>query len=99
MENQMDTLQRNIASTRGEAIAASLLAEIAIRALISLASNKKEMLAGMYAFIDNTLNESGPGKGDANDEFSTLVRETARFQTMQHLDAIARLVDQPPRKD
>ena len=95
----MDAFQKNIAATRGEAIAASLLAEIAIRTLMSMAANKQEMLAGMYAFIDNTLNMSGPGKSDANDEFNTLVRETARFQTMQHLDAIARLIDQPPRKD
>jgi hypothetical protein len=95
----MDAFQRNIAATRGEAIAASLLAEIAIRTLMSLASNKQEMLAGMYAFIDNTLNISGPGKAEANDEFNTLVRETARFQTMQHLDAISRLIEQPPRKD
>lgn len=91
----MDAFQKNIAATRGEAIAASLLAEIAIRTVMSMAANKQEMLAGMYAFIDNTLNMSGPGKGDASDEFNTLVRETARFQTLQHLDAIARSIDQP----
>src|SRR5262245_14350236 len=36
----------------------------------------------MSAFIDETLNMSGPGRGDAQDELNTLMRETARFQAI-----------------
>jgi hypothetical protein len=50
--------------------------------------NPEDALAGMTAFIDDTLNLSGPGKGDAHDELNTLMRETARLQAMQTLDAI-----------
>lgn len=50
----------------------------------------------MSEFIDNTLNISGPGTGDAHDEFNTQMRETARHQAMQHLDAIRSLFGNPP---
>ena len=43
-----------------------------------------------------TLNMSGPGRGDAHDEFNTQLRETARFQVMQSLDAITRMFRNPP---
>jgi hypothetical protein len=52
----------------------------------------------MSAFIDETLNMSGPGRGDAHDEFNTQMRETARFQAMQSLDAIARMFRNPPAR-
>jgi len=50
----------------------------------------------MSAFVDETLNMSGPGGGDAHDELNTQMRETARFQAMQSLDAIARMFRNPP---
>ena len=61
---------------------------------------ENEMLRGMVssAFIDETLNMSGPGSGDAHDEFNTQVRETARFQAMQSLDAIARMFRNSPAR-
>jgi hypothetical protein len=95
-ENQMNALQKNIAVARGEAIAASLLASAAIHVALSIVSNPKELLAKISAFIDDTLNLSGPGRGDADDEFDTQVRETARFMAMQNLDAIARMLNNPP---
>lgn len=50
----------------------------------------------MYAFIE-TLNMSGPDRGDAYDELNTQMRETARFQAMQSLDA-TRIESQPIRR-
>jgi hypothetical protein len=60
--------------------------------------NREQLLAAITAFIDDTLNRSGPGSGDADDEPNTLMRETARFQAMQHLDAIARMINNPTTK-
>jgi hypothetical protein len=98
LEVRMDALQKNIAVARGEALAATLLASAALQAALAMISNREEFLARISAFIDETLNLSGPGRGDANDEFNTQVRETARFQAMQNLDAIARMFNSPPRK-
>jgi hypothetical protein len=92
----MNALEKNIAVTRGEAIAASLLASAAIHVALSIVSNRQELLAKISAHIDDTLNLSGPGRGDADDEFHTQVRETARFMAMQNLDAIARMLNNPP---
>lgn len=80
----------NIAVARGEAIAANLLASAALQALFSVVANKEQTLSGIAAFIDGTLNMSGPGKGDPNDEFNTQMREVARHSAMQTLDAIRR---------
>ena len=86
----MEALQKNIAVARGEALAANLLASAAIRAVIAIDANKEETLSVISAFIDDTLNMSGPSKGDPNDEFNTHVREIARLHAMQTLDAIKR---------
>ena len=88
----MNALQKNIAIARGEALAANLLASAAIQAALAIISNREEFLARMSAFIDETLNMSGPGRGDAHDVFNTQMRETDRFQAMQSLDAIARSI-------
>ena len=95
----MNALQKNIAVARGEALAASLLASAAIQLALAMASNREELLDRISAFIDDTLNLSGPGKGDANDEFNTQSRETARLQAMQNLDAIRRMLNNPPKRD
>ncbi|BAL73734.1 hypothetical protein [Bradyrhizobium cosmicum] len=89
----MNALEKNVAVARGEALAASLLASAALQGLFMFVppQNRKEVLAKINAFVDDTLNHSGPGKGDADDEPSTLMRETARFQVTQHLDAMARM--------
>lgn len=88
----MDALQKNIAVARGEALAASLLAAAALRTLFSMVSNGDEVLASINAMIDNSLNMSGPAKGNPDDQFNTQVRETARFHAAQHLDAIEELL-------
>jgi hypothetical protein len=93
----MNALEKNIAVARGEALAASLLASATLQALLLMVSNREEFVEKIYAFVDGTLNLSGPGKGDANDEFNTLVRETARLQATQHLDGIRRMIDNLPR--
>lgn len=95
----MNALQRNIATARGESLAAILLASAAIRTAFAIASNKEELLNGISAFVDGTLNVAVPNKGDPNDEFNTLVRETARFQAMQSLDAIAQMLKNPPTQN
>ena len=94
----MNALEKNIAVARGEAIAASLLASPALQTALLLVPNCTELLGGIYAFVDDTLYASGPGKGDATDEPNTQVRETARFMVMQHLDGIARTLGGPPTK-
>ncbi len=88
----MNALEKNIAVARGEAIAANLLALAALQAVLAMVPNREEVLTRMSDFIDQTLNLSGPGKGDANDEPNTQMRETARFQAMQSLDAIRRML-------
>jgi hypothetical protein len=93
----MDALQKNIAVARGEAMAASLLAAAAIQLALSLISSREEAIRGMSAWIDDTLNSSGPGAGDRDDEFNAQIRETARFMAMQHLDGMARMFRNPPR--
>lgn len=92
----MDALKKNIAVTRGEALAAHLLASAAIQAVFAMISDRDELLKRMSEFIDVALNTSGPNKRDANDEFNTMVRETARFQATQTLDAIAGMFRSPP---
>lgn len=87
----MDALKKNIAVARGEAMAAQLLASLAIQAVLTMTANREEVLERMSAFIDDTLNMSRPGKGDASDEFNSQVRETARIQAMQTLDAVRRM--------
>src|SRR5262249_2902603 len=94
----MNALEKNIAIARGEALAAHLLASAAIRAALAITSNREEVLAQMSAFIDESLNMSGPGRGDGHDEFNTQMRETARFQAMQSLDAIRRMFRNPPAR-
>ena len=94
----MNALQKNIAIARGEALAANLLAFAAIQAALTIISNREEVLTWMSAYIDEALNKSGPGQGDAHDEFNTQMRETARFQAMQSLDAITRMFRKPPTR-
>jgi hypothetical protein len=88
----MNALEKNIAVARGEALAASLLATAALQAALALTANREEVLERMNAFVDETLNMSGPGRGDANDEINALMRETARYRAMQTLDQIARMI-------
>jgi len=91
-EKIMNALEMNIAVARGEALAASLLASAALQAVFMFVppQNREDLLSRITAFVDDTLNRSGPAKGDAQDEPNTQMRETARFQAMQNLDAIAR---------
>ena len=93
-----NALDKNIATARGEASAAHLLASAAIQAALAIISNREEVFARMSTFIDETLNMSGPGRGDAHDELNTLMRETTRFQAMQSLDASARTFRNPPAR-
>jgi hypothetical protein len=89
----MNALEQDVAVARGEALAASLLASAAIQTLLAMVANREEFITAMEAFIDGTLNLSGPRKGDANDELNTLMRETARDQAMKHLDGIKRMLN------
>ncbi len=95
----MNALEKNIAVARGEAMAASLLASVALQSLFAIVpvENREQMLSRIMAFVDDTLNISGPGKGDAHDEPNTQMREVARFQAMQHLDAIKKMMDNSPK--
>jgi hypothetical protein len=89
----MNALEKNVAVARGEALAASLLASLAIQAILVMVANREEFLTKMEVFIDETLNLSGPGGGDAHDEPNTLMRETARDIAMKHLDGIKTMLN------
>jgi len=93
----MNAIEKNLAVARGEALAANLLATAALQSVFMLSSNRQELLNAIVAFIDDTLNRSGPGKGDPHDELNTQMREVARFQAMQALDHIKRIVDSAPK--
>lgn len=94
----MNALEKNMAVMRGEALAANLLATAAIHAALALTANREEVLARMSAFVDQTLNMSGPGRGDADDEHNAQMRETARYMAMQTLDSIAMYLKQAKGK-
>ena len=67
----MNAMEKNLAVARGEALAAHLMASAALQAVFMVLPNlpkRLEVLERISAFIDNTLNMSGPGKGDAHDE-------------------------------
>jgi len=91
----MNPLEKNIAAARGEALAANLLASVALQTLFAMipASHRDQTLSRIMSFVDDTLNKSGPAKGDPNDEPNTQMREYARFQAQQTLDAIKRMID------
>jgi len=95
----MTALEKNIAAARGEALAARLLASVTLQTLFAMipVEQREKVLSGIAAFVDDTLNMSGPGKGDPNDEPNTHIREIARFQAQQHLDAIKRMIDSAPK--
>ena len=90
----MDALEKNIAVARGEALA--VLASAAIQTALLMISNREEVLTKISEYTHDTLNLSGTSGGNANDEFNTQMRETARFQAMQSLDAITRMFNNPP---
>ena len=58
----MDALQKNVAIARGEALAASLLASVALQTLFAIISNKQETADRITAFIDDSLNLSAPAR-------------------------------------
>lgn len=93
----MNALEKNLAVARGEALAASLLAEAALRAVFASTPDHDGLLKVISDFVDDTLNQSGPGKGDGHDELNMQMRETARFRADQSLPAIALMIgDLPP---
>jgi hypothetical protein len=94
----MNALEKNVAVARGEAMAANLLAVAAIQAVLAMIGNREEVIDRISAFVDGTLNMSGPGRGDPNDEPNTQMRETARFQAQQSLDAIKQMIRNPPAR-
>jgi hypothetical protein len=57
-----------------------------------------EVLSGISAFIDDSLNMSGPTKGDAQHHLNTQIREVARFQAMEILQQIEHSLRNPPAR-
>lgn len=90
----MNALEKNLAVARGEALAASLLASATLQTLFMIvpAGERERILNGISAYIDGTLNLSGPGRGNANDEPNTQMRETARFMVDQQLHGIMSMI-------
>jgi hypothetical protein len=89
----MNATEMNLAVARGEALAAQLMASAALSAMLMVLPNRLDALGRISAYLDDTLNMSGPGKGDADDELNTRMREVARFQinqTLQHIEHMLR---------
>jgi hypothetical protein len=95
----MNAMEKNFASLRGEALAANLIASAALQVAFIALPNRLELLSRISAFVDDTLNLSGPGKGDAHDEFNTQMREVARFQTNQTLQNLEQVLRNLPTKE
>jgi hypothetical protein len=93
-----DERDGNLAVARGEALAAQLIASAALQAMLMVLPNRLEVLRGISAFIDDTLNMSGPGQGDAHDELNTQMREVARFQATQTLQQIEHSLRNSPAR-
>src|SRR5579863_6408715 len=64
-EQEMNASEKNLAVARGEALAAHLMASAALQAVLMVIPNPLDVLARISAYLDDTLNMSGPGKGDA----------------------------------
>jgi hypothetical protein len=95
----MNALENNLAVARGEALAAQLMASAALAAVLMVLPNRLDALARISAFLDDSINKSGPAKGDEHDELlNTQMREGARFQVMQTLQHIEHMLRNPPTK-
>jgi hypothetical protein len=93
----MNAAEKNLAVARGETLAAHLMASAALQAVLMVLPNRLEVLSQISAFLNDTLNGSGPGKPDTQfDELNTQMREVARFQIEQTLQHIERTLRNPP---
>jgi hypothetical protein len=75
------------------------MASAALQAVLMVMPNRLDALSRISAFIDDTLNASGPAKGDQHDELNTQMREVARFQTNQTLQHIEHFLRNLPKKE
>ena len=94
----MNAVEKNLAVARGEALAAQLMAAAALQAVLMVLPNRLDALARISAYLHDSLNMSGPGKGDPHDELNTQMREFARFQVTQTLQHIEHTLRNPPTK-
>jgi hypothetical protein len=94
----MNAMEKNLAVARGEALAVHLIASAALQAMLMVLPNPLDALSRISAYLDDTLNMSGPGKGDAHDELNTQMREVARFQVTQTLQHIEHTLRNPPAR-
>lgn len=62
----MNATEQNLAVARGEALAAHLMASAALQAVLMVLPNRLEALSRISAFLNDTLNGSGPGKPEHN---------------------------------
>jgi hypothetical protein len=93
----MNATEKNIAVARGEALAALLIAAAALQTMLLALPKRLELLDRISAFVDNTLNISGPPSADSrDDELNTQMREVARFQTAQTLQEMERMIRSVP---
>jgi hypothetical protein len=95
----MNATEQNIVAARGEALAANLIASAALQTILLALPNRLELLNRISAFIDNTLNISGPANGEPHDELNTRMREVARFQTDQTLQHLEHMIRSVPSQD
>jgi hypothetical protein len=95
----MNAMEQNLAVARGEALAAHLMASAALQAVLMVLPNPLDALSRISAYLDDSLNRSGPGKADPQlDELNTQMREVARFQVTQTLQHIEHTLRNPPAR-
>jgi hypothetical protein len=94
----MNGLEKNLAEAQGRALAAQLIASATLRTMLMVIPNRLEVLKGISAFIDDSLNMSGPTKGDTPEDLNTQIREVARFQAMEVLQGIEHSFRNPPAR-
>jgi hypothetical protein len=94
----MNATEQNLAVAR-EALAAQLIASAALQAVLMVLPNPLDALSRITAYLNDTLNMSGPGETDAQfDELNTQMREVARFQVEQTLQHIEHTLRNPPAR-
>lgn len=94
----MKAIEKNLAVARGEALAANLMASAALQAVLMVVpGDRLAALSRISAFLNDTLNASGPGKPDPQfDELNMQMREVARYQIEQTLQHIEDTLRNPP---
>ena len=95
----MNATEKNLATARGEALGAKLIAMCALQTTFMFVppEHRERIIGQMNKFIDESLNMARPAKGDPHDELNTLMREIARNVSTDALDHLTSIVKSVPK--